>query len=723
MRSFFTLFLVSIVALSSFALAREKKVINDKVSTKNMVKAPDAMHKVRPVQPEPAESPLTAAPAPGSNNTITSPISIMRSGAGSTYHAIIDSSRNGYGWLNPSIRTIDRFEGVDAAGNDADFLLLSYRQYIEGDEATGIIGASQIDVASGLENGTLYVGQNVNAGYEGTGGRYPGVNALDWPFISFNNYVSGDGQTTPTLSHPYQVTDYSAPIDGYGPSSFDWTHPDWLMDDGWVHPEVSENRLWNAPTVVVKDDEGFYRFCGIYATWFSEFEKQTQGRDNDHTVLTAATQTPDWYMIYGWDEGHIPTEFDPANVRMYQPAIDMNKNGFGAIASAGYLGYIEPDSAFYDTMQIVYTTTVDTGVTWAAPDTIRFETLGIPAYVYEEDSTITYWEVKGEDTVLTAYEGPTEVYLHTDMDVLVTDNEDIYIAMNIMWGRPSGAHGIIVEGDQYSGQWVVVKEAGSDEWRGTHIHALNGSAEGDYYFEGIFLYWWGSEIDLGMDENGYLYAGWLDRPPKNISSVDIPKYSNPNDPEPPDPEYVLDIYMARSWNKGVTWTDTVNVTSTTNYDEYEFNMSKHLDSRNDATIWFAYSLCSFENSDPNNVDYDTQIETKNYVTVGEATGIFPPSAIEDKADIVARDYALEQNYPNPFNPSTRIEFVATKSGKAVMDVYNTAGQKVAEVFNANVTSGNSYMVDFDGSNLAAGVYFYRLKIEDRSEVKKMVLVK
>jgi len=83
---------------------------------------------------------------------------------------------------------------------------------------------------------------------------------------------------------------------------------------------------------------------------------------------------------------------------------------------------------------------------------------------------------------------------------------------------------------------------------------------------------------------------------------------------------------------------------------------------------------------------------------------------------------LYNNYPNPFNPSTDIKYEINKNVMVKLVIYNILGQEVKTLVNELKKAG-SYKVKFDGSNLASGVYFYRLEAGDFVEAKKMVLVK
>ena len=85
-------------------------------------------------------------------------------------------------------------------------------------------------------------------------------------------------------------------------------------------------------------------------------------------------------------------------------------------------------------------------------------------------------------------------------------------------------------------------------------------------------------------------------------------------------------------------------------------------------------------------------------------------------------YALLQNYPNPFNPTTNIEYRISDVGFVTLKVYDVLGQRVATLVD-KVEQPGSYEVQFNGSNLASGVYFYRLDAGGYSKTLRMLLLK
>jgi hypothetical protein len=89
---------------------------------------------------------------------------------------------------------------------------------------------------------------------------------------------------------------------------------------------------------------------------------------------------------------------------------------------------------------------------------------------------------------------------------------------------------------------------------------------------------------------------------------------------------------------------------------------------------------------------------------------------------VPEEVFLAQNYPNPFNPSTTIPFGLNADSKVSLIVYDILGRKVATLINGNLTAG-MYNENFNASNLASGVYFYRLITDTDIKVQRFTLIK
>ena len=91
-------------------------------------------------------------------------------------------------------------------------------------------------------------------------------------------------------------------------------------------------------------------------------------------------------------------------------------------------------------------------------------------------------------------------------------------------------------------------------------------------------------------------------------------------------------------------------------------------------------------------------------------------------NIYPKKYELSQNYPNPFNPVTNIQFDIPKEGFVTLKVYDILGREVRNIVNEFKQAG-SYIVSFDGSALASGIYFYRLESGNFIQVKRMIILK
>lgn len=94
----------------------------------------------------------------------------------------------------------------------------------------------------------------------------------------------------------------------------------------------------------------------------------------------------------------------------------------------------------------------------------------------------------------------------------------------------------------------------------------------------------------------------------------------------------------------------------------------------------------------------------------------------DVAETAPAAFAVSQNTPNPFNPTTSISFSLAKAGNVSVEVFNTAGQKVATLAEG-MRSAGTHSVVWDASSHSSGVYFYTVKSGNNSKTMKMTLVK
>ena len=154
---------------------------------------------------------------------------------------------------------------------------------------------------------------------------------------------------------------------------------------------------------------------------------------------------------------------------------------------------------------------------------------------------------------------------------------------------------------------------------------------------------------------------------------------------------------------------TLNAASMTLVPEtYRYLQIGYTSSENEGTYNTTVRLLT-NDSDEGQIDIPVQ------VTVSGSVSIVNEGRIEKR-------FRLEQNYPNPFNPSTIIGYWLSVPGRVKLTIYNMAGQRVAILVNRKQPAGY-HEVTFDGGNLPAGVYAYRLSAGSHKQIRKMVLLK
>jgi hypothetical protein len=99
------------------------------------------------------------------------------------------------------------------------------------------------------------------------------------------------------------------------------------------------------------------------------------------------------------------------------------------------------------------------------------------------------------------------------------------------------------------------------------------------------------------------------------------------------------------------------------------------------------------------------------------------SIIKKKNLMVIHEFKLFQNYPNPFNSETNIVYEVAKPCRVNLRIYDILGQEIRTLIDRSHAAG-IHKVHFDASALAAGIYFYKISIDNVfSEMKKLILLK
>jgi hypothetical protein len=157
---------------------------------------------------------------------------------------------------------------------------------------------------------------------------------------------------------------------------------------------------------------------------------------------------------------------------------------------------------------------------------------------------------------------------------------------------------------------------------------------------------------------------------------------------------------------------------------YSFAMgnAQRLPNGNTIIGWGMHTKTSSEVSPNGNLRYEISLPNGIYsyrVFRFKTDGVLTNSGENNS---YANSFELSQNYPNPFNPVTKINYTIAKAVDVNIAVYNMLGQEVKTLVNRFMPAGQ-YSVNFDGSGLSSGVYYYRINAGDFNSVKKMTLIK
>ncbi|MFZ0454342.1 MAG: T9SS type A sorting domain-containing protein, partial [Ignavibacteriaceae bacterium] len=129
---------------------------------------------------------------------------------------------------------------------------------------------------------------------------------------------------------------------------------------------------------------------------------------------------------------------------------------------------------------------------------------------------------------------------------------------------------------------------------------------------------------------------------------------------------------------------------------------------------------------PNNVTWKGSVLFDSLAFTGiKRNGQLPPAplvGVENNDNAVVKEFRLYNNYPNPFNPTTNIKYDLPKETFVTIRVYDILGREVATLVNEKQSSGR-YIIKFDASDFASGMYICRIKAGSFIKSHKMMLLK
>jgi hypothetical protein len=171
-------------------------------------------------------------------------------------------------------------------------------------------------------------------------------------------------------------------------------------------------------------------------------------------------------------------------------------------------------------------------------------------------------------------------------------------------------------------------------------------------------------------------------------------------------------YVEVSSNNGTNWSQVTSYNGNmTTWTYQNFDITSYCNSSTNVRIRFRLTSDAGSVADGWYVD---DIKILGYQS--------PILGVGSNGNLTPNKFSLEQNYPNPFNPTTQINYSIAKEGLVKISIYDILGREVKTLVNEVKTPG-FYAVDFNGTNLSSGMYFYRMESGSFIDTKKMTLIK
>jgi hypothetical protein len=374
--------------------------------------------------------------------------------------------------------------------------------------------------------------------------------------------------------------------------------------------------------------------------------------------------------------------------------------------------------------EIYYKRSTDAGVSWGTDLrlTNNSDSSLYPSVTVSGSVVHVVWE----DT----RDGNREIYYKRSTDAGVSWGADTRLTNNTAWSEYpsvaiSGLFVNVVWQDNRDGNWEIFYKRSSDagvSW-GVDTRLTNSTAESYHPSVAVsgfvvHVVWWdwrdGNEeiyykrsidsgVSWGTDTRLTNNPSYSDDPSIISSGSNIHVVWNDNR------DGNSEIYYKHSTDAGVTWGEDTRLTN------------------NNAISFLPYVAVSGSVVHVVWEDY----RDGNYAEIyykRNPTG--NPIGIKNISTEIPSSYSLQQNYPNPFNPTTKIKFDipdgfpigAFGNDNIVLKVFDLLGKEVATLVNEQLAPG-MYEVEWNVSNFASGVYYYRIEAGDYQETKKMIMLK
>jgi hypothetical protein len=143
------------------------------------------------------------------------------------------------------------------------------------------------------------------------------------------------------------------------------------------------------------------------------------------------------------------------------------------------------------------------------------------------------------------------------------------------------------------------------------------------------------------------------------------------------------------------------------------------------STWYTFDI-TIKPSTPGSTDHALKVQgySNTYAAWNDTFlfHVYPPVGVAEEPPGVPLTTSLQQNYPNPFNPTTSIKYQLPSTNHVTLAVFDLLGREVATLVD-EVKQPGTYTVEWDASDVASGMYFYRLQAGAFVDVKKLVVMR
>ncbi len=370
--------------------------------------------------------------------------------------------------------------------------------------------------------------------------------------------------------------------------------------------------------------------------------------------------------------------------------------------------------------EIYYKRSTDSGNTWSVDTRLTYDTSSsqYPAIAVMGQTVHIAWYDKRDGNEEEYYKRSTDGGLTWSADTRLTNNtyiqEQPSISVSgqnvyVVWQDPSsGPNKVGFKRSTNGGANWLPDTLLTNRFGGTYSPCISASGQNlTIVWEDHNTFWseiycilssngglsWSSEIQLSNNNSfsGYTYV-YVDGQNIHVTWWDT-NYVAPG---------WSDIFYKFSTDNGVSWST-------------DLNLSNNPGSSEVGTIAVSGSVVHViwcDRRDGNWEIYYKRNPNGNMVGISNITNNTP------------NEFSLSQNYPNPFNPTTKIRFSVPKQAEITINLSDITGRIISSIVQPKQFAAGVYEADFDGSNLATGIYFYSLYADGlKIDTKKMVLVK